>query len=586
MNEGPPNPPDTKSRTWIIVWTSIGTVLAFALGIEAFFLSRGCQRTTLVETRKSAKSNAVSSVEEIAPIIEPVDQIGDPLPPRPRKPSARVPNDHFVNRFTLDTPAHVTGANAGASNERGERIQNTQIGLVRWGDTLWWQWIAPTSGPVIIDTIGSDYDTYLAVYTGTAVNALTVVAENDNESEVGVGASRVAFDAKVGTEYEIQVGGVFTGGGRGSIPTTGTLQLNLAMPPSITIDSPIGGGIFPVGSNIAVNATAMSITGSITNVNFYRGPQLLGSATAIPCNINVKNAPAGTNSLYAVAMDSIGQIRTSAVVSVLVASVGITIASPSADAVFNNANPITVSAFPMLPTGSITNVSFFVDGQLIGQKAGAPFSVVWSSVASGSHRLTARGLDNSGNTYDATPVSIAVARTFFPTGSVWKYLDNGSDQGTAWFAPDFNDRSWKSGPAELGYGDKDEATRVEDNDTPGFNSRDTEHYITTYFRRAFVVTSIASYTHLLMSVKRDDGAVVYLNGREAARFNMNAGAVNYSTLARNAGDDGKVFIPVTLPANLLTEGTNVVAVEIHQATADSTDISFDMDLLGVPRVEH
>jgi hypothetical protein len=586
MNEAQPNPPDTKSRTWIIVWTSIGTVLAFALGIEAFLLSRGCQRTTLVETTESAKSNAVSGVAENATVVEPANQIGDPSALRPRKPSARVPNDHFVNRFILETPAHVTGANAGASNERGERIQNTQIGLVRWGDTLWWQWIAPTSGPVIIDTIGSDYDTYLAVYTGSAVNALTVVTENDNESEVGVGASRVAFDAREGTEYEIQVGGVFTGGGRGSIPTTGMLQLNLAMPPSITIDSPIGGSVFPVGSNIAVSATAMSIAGSITNVSFYRGSLLLGTASAIPYSITVSNAPAGTNSFRAVATDSMGQVRTSAVVSVLVASAGITIASPSDDTILYNMNPFTVSVFPLLPTGSITNVSFFVDGQLIGQKSSAPFNVVWSSVTGGSHRLTARGLDNSGNTYNTTPVSIAVARVFFPTGSVWKYLDNGSDQGTAWFAPGFDDSSWKSGPAELGYGDKDEATRVEDNDMPGFNSRDTEHFITTYFRRAFVVTNVASYTHLLMNVKRDDGAVVYLNGREAARFNMNAGAVNYSTLARNAGDDGKVFIPVTLPANLLTEGTNVVAVEIHQATADSTDISFDMDLLGVPRVEH
>jgi hypothetical protein len=111
-----------------------------------------------------------------------------------------------------------------------------------------------------------------------------------------------------------------------------------------------------------------------------------------------------------------------------------------------------------------------------------------------------------------------------------------------------------------------------------------EHYITTYFRRAFVVTNVASYSHLLMNVKRDDGAVVYLNGREAARFNMNTGEVNHLTLARNGGDDGKTFIPATVPAALLVEGTNVVAVEIHQATADSTDISFDMDLSGIPIV--
>src|SRR5947209_5223858 len=50
--------------------------------------------------------------------------------------------------------------------------------------------------------------------------------------------------------------------------------------------------------------------------------------------------------------------------------------------------------------------------------------------------------------------------TLVPKGATWKYLDNGSDQGSAWRAPDFDDSSWKSGPAKLGYGDGDEATVV------------------------------------------------------------------------------------------------------------------------------
>ena len=45
-----------------------------------------------------------------------------------------------------------------------------------------------------------------------------------------------------------------------------------------------------------------------------------------------------------------------------------------------------------------------------------------------------------------------------PMGAVWKYLDTGVDQGTAWIAPAFNDSAWPSGPAQLGYGDGDEAT--------------------------------------------------------------------------------------------------------------------------------
>src|SRR6185503_1969856 len=121
-----------------------------------------------------------------------------------------------------------------------------------------------------------DYDTYLAVYTGTEVNALTVVAENDNESEVGVGASLVTFNAQGGTEYEVQVGGVFTGGGRGSVPVKGTLQLHLVMPPTVAISSLFGAGSISMGSNVLVHITASSISGAITNVSLYRGSMLVG----------------------------------------------------------------------------------------------------------------------------------------------------------------------------------------------------------------------------------------------------------------------------------------------------------------------
>src|SRR6476620_11534342 len=54
----------------------------------------------------------------------------------------------------------------------------------------------------------------------------------------------------------------------------------------------------------------------------------------------------------------------------------------------------------------------------------------------------------------------AVTTTIVPAGSTWKYLDNGSNQGTAWRASGFGDGGWAQGPAQLGYGDGDEATVV------------------------------------------------------------------------------------------------------------------------------
>src|SRR5436189_3817 len=73
-----------------------------------------------------------------------------------------------------------------------------------------------------------------------------------------------------------------------------------------------------------------------------------------------------------------------------------------------------------------------------------------------------------------------------PAGSVWRYLDNGSDQGAAWRLPGFNDAGWASGLAQLGYGDGDEATVV------GYGGNASAKYITTYFRRTFSVTNPAN----------------------------------------------------------------------------------------------
>ena len=164
--------------------------------------------------------------------------------------------------------------------------------------------------------------------------------------------------------------------------------------------------------------------------------------------------------------------------------------------------------------------------------------------------------------------------TFVPFGSVWKYLDDGSDQGTAWTDRLFNDSTWSSGPAELGYGDGDETTTV------SFGGASNSKYVTTYFRHSFNVPNPSLYAVLRVGVFRDDGVVVYLNGTEVFRNGIGGGTIFYDTLAQNAGDDGNSLIQGTInPANLRA-GNNVLAVEIHQDSRNSSDISFDLSLEG------
>ena len=163
--------------------------------------------------------------------------------------------------------------------------------------------------------------------------------------------------------------------------------------------------------------------------------------------------------------------------------------------------------------------------------------------------------------------------TLIAYGSSWKYLDNGSNQGTAWRAVSFSDATWRTGNAELGYGDGDETTVVR------YGSSASLKYVTTYFRKSISIANASVYSGLSLSLKRDDGAVVYINGTEVYRTNMAAGTVSYSTLASaDAADDGETPQTVSLSSSLLVKGTNVIAVEIHQRTRSSSDISFDLQL--------
>ena len=188
------------------------------------------------------------------------------------------------------------------------------------------------------------------------------------------------------------------------------------------------------------------------------------------------------------------------------------------------------------------------------------------------------------NTYT---INTAAGQTLpINAGSTWKYLDNGTDQGTAWKESEFDDSAWAAGPAELGYGDasegRPETTVV--NCGPNAPTCTTNNFMTTYFRKEFNVPDASIYSGLNLNLLRDDGAVVYLNGTEIWRTNMPTGTVTYTTPASAAitAADETIFVsPPAVLANTLVDGTNVLAVEIHQSSATSTDISFDLSLSGV-----
>ncbi|HEY0456461.1 MAG TPA: cadherin repeat domain-containing protein, partial [Verrucomicrobiae bacterium] len=175
---------------------------------------------------------------------------------------------------------------------------------------------------------------------------------------------------------------------------------------------------------------------------------------------------------------------------------------------------------------------------------------------------------------------LTTAVTLSSTGTIWRYLDNGSDPGSAWRYLNFNDASWKSGPARLGYGFGSESTIV------NFGSNALNKFITTYFRRQFYVPDANRVQSLIGRLLRDDGAVVYLNGVEIWRDNLPAGPVSANTLASNSITDGTKtnFLIAGFSPSLLITGTNLIAAEIHQAATNGPDIGFDFELSGLATV--
>jgi len=181
--------------------------------------------------------------------------------------------------------------------------------------------------------------------------------------------------------------------------------------------------------------------------------------------------------------------------------------------------------------------------------------------------------------------SLDFGKRFIRESSSWDRLDDGSDAGTAWRNNDFDDSEWSASRGPVGYGDGDERSETSFGDDPN------DKHVTTYFRKTFTALDIGQYKSLRLSLLSDDGAVVYLNGTEVIRANMPDGEISFDTPASTKKEDGENnFTDYLLPADLLVEGSNLVAVEVHQfANADGKvsddDMSFDIQLYGGTELE-
>ncbi len=171
--------------------------------------------------------------------------------------------------------------------------------------------------------------------------------------------------------------------------------------------------------------------------------------------------------------------------------------------------------------------------------------------------------------------------TWVAPGSSWAYLDDGSDPGPDWAQPDFDDSAWKRGHALFGYGRGDETTviRCRPNwpvDTPCPKGGDPDRTLTHYFRHVFEAREPQAYERARISLLKDDGAVVYLNGEVLIRANMGPGVSGWNAPAAHEAENGRAWFDYFLDLRKLADGPNVLAVELHQASVDGKDLAFDL----------
>jgi photosystem II stability/assembly factor-like uncharacterized protein len=160
------------------------------------------------------------------------------------------------------------------------------------------------------------------------------------------------------------------------------------------------------------------------------------------------------------------------------------------------------------------------------------------------------------------------AQNGIPRGDLWKLWDLATTPPPgSWQYTAYNDDHWSGAPGPMGYGERFLAAEIGE-----------ARPITTYFRRRFELSG--SVSKLTAEVLYDDGMVIYVNGHEVRRLAMPAGTVGPGTLSSGHEEDG-VYETVDLSAGIpyLVDGLNTIAVEVHQNSASSSDLVFDLALI-------
>ncbi|MHB1307443.1 MAG: lamin tail domain-containing protein [Limisphaerales bacterium] len=195
----------------------------------------------------------------------------------------------------------------------------------------------------------------------------------------------------------------------------------------------------------------------------------------------------------------------------------------------------------------------------------------WPTLADGfgpSLQLIDAGRDNNrvANWTATSATSGGEATALIGMTDEWRFSQAGFDPGAGWQTAGFDDASWESGN---GLFHVETATLDFPKNTPL-----TLGPSTYYFRQEFVFAGNPAAVTLELGLLVDDGAVVYLNGQEILRLGLPEGAIGHGDFASRIVDDASLEGPFVIPSSALLPGVNLIAVEVHQVNAESSDVVF------------
>ncbi|MDY0910784.1 metallophosphoesterase [Microbacterium sp. CFBP9034] len=339
-----------------------------------------------------------------------------------------------------------------------------------------------------------------------------------------------------------------------------------------------------------VSATALSATsarvdwsagggGETTGVEISRGGTTVTASGASGSYVDTGLDP-GSSVTYSVVAVGPGGRSTAASATVQLPSPPPPPGAPIVTATATSARSVVISWSPG-QGGAVAGVEVTRTGGPTLQGTGSSGSVTDNTAPAGStltYSVTALGADGSRSpaataTVTTPPATEPVPVTLVASNASWRFRYEAGAWPTGWTSTAFDAAAWNQGPAPLGFG-AGVATVV---DVPPGSVRP----LSMIFRTGFTVSDPGAHSAITLTVRGDDGVVVYLNGTEVGRLRMPAGSVTattYATAAPSLAAATASPLVIQVPASLLRAGGNVISASTHLNYRSTPGVSFTATL--------